>query len=184
MGTGLPSWGASCWPLQGPLSCASGSPSGDCSGAVLAHLLASKGVRLAERSCDLGASNPDREKNGSRVAMDPKRTLTHLCGGDATKWTFILAKIWREGMPFLSTKTVGKKCHNTFTRINSLGRVSRQAPEDNVRLLCFEAIVVKRPFGFASVPVPLLLTAQDLTDNAASIYDPRASNNRPQTGTA
>ena len=63
MGTGSPSWGASCWPLQGPLSCASGSASGDCSGAVLAHLLTSKGVRLAERSCDLGASHPNREQN-------------------------------------------------------------------------------------------------------------------------
>jgi hypothetical protein len=33
------------------------------SGALLTHLLASKGVRLAERSCDLGASTPDREHN-------------------------------------------------------------------------------------------------------------------------
>jgi hypothetical protein len=31
--------------------------------ALLAHLLASNGVRLAERSCDLGASIPDREQN-------------------------------------------------------------------------------------------------------------------------
>jgi hypothetical protein len=77
MGTGLPSWGASCWPLQGPLSCVSGSPSGDCSVAWLAHLLASKGVRLAERSCDLGASTPDREQN----LEDGVRRLTKVQHG-------------------------------------------------------------------------------------------------------
>jgi hypothetical protein len=31
--------------------------------------------------------------------MDPKRTLTRPCGRDVTKGTFILAKIWREGLP-------------------------------------------------------------------------------------
>jgi hypothetical protein len=91
-------------------------------------------------------------------------------------------KSGEKACPFLSTKTVGKKCHNTFTRINSLGHVSRQAPEDKVRLLCFEAIVFKRLFGLASVPVPLLLTTHPLGPHRAAVRQHGPIRHRPTAG--
>jgi hypothetical protein len=51
--------------------------------------------------------------------MAPKRTLRGPCRGDATKGTFVLAKIRREARAFLDTKTVGKKDHDTFISANS-----------------------------------------------------------------